>query len=1492
MSTPGFGQSLACGRAAVAPVLDGQPEDACWREAMVATDFSVLGSGGTERAFRQTTVRAAWDDTALYLHAILLEPDPQSITANVTERDGRVWLEDALEVFLQPDPAQPDTFHFIVNARGVLYDERNTDGTWNSSAEVQVAIGEQAWQVEMAVPWRDLPRMPHVGDEWGFNLGREHRPQEPLEWSTWAPLRPGEVRFAQPELFGRLRFTAKPEPGRASKLNLPAGLVVNPDFTQLADGQPAGWTLPAGSAFGEIVPLSQHYAVRNAADYGIASQPLDVPVQAGDLFTVFTVMRGGDGATGGVAVVQEMADGRPDDLYPYWNRELTPDFRLYVGRIVVDQGARRLSSLRLYRANRRGWVEYAYCQVVPGAHRLSGIMEAENCTSSEERGLGEPWATPALSAFRPLPGGPIRALIFIGEFQRDAVELAQRLDLDYDLVYGPTFRGSGKVDQVVAFGAAKVLGKLGRGEYDLIVLAGQPSDPAVIDALLRAVEAGTGLVAVEPLTGGGAAHPEELDRLRALLPTEALVADRFRAVCGVLDPDVLEQTSHGQPVLKAVAAREWGPSRLVRLTWSEGVPGLIPFVPGTGQWWEYRWAVLARACLWAARREPVPRIEALDCSDRLAIRVGAADGAPLELAVEWDTPFGVLPGERVRVAGRAGTRPAPTDGGTSVSVPVEPGLRRRRGPHVGRVLLLKDGRPVDFAACVVPGAEPRLRIESVEVPLTVQPNESVAVHIRYAATAAGILRTELVDAFGRVTARAEVPAAPGDGQEAQVPLTLRDPLSVYHRVVVSALDGGELADRQERDLFVPAATPPGPPPAGGHLDEFRLGVGYAAMHVRCPEYLYDSLVGFLRAHGVEAATVNEYMIQRGLPAFGGTVGAGMGYGGTSNVRHPSFSDPAQVQAMVQRTVEGIGKKWHWGFFGFNMDDEVHLHQSASVEVDASEPARRAFRQWVQEEYGTIERVNAEWGTAYPGFEDIEIPLLAAMKGATNPARWVDFRLFMEREWANAYAAAHRAVREAYPDVNLSFTNPHKYNSLSGTDFARWAPHEEIQLRYCHRHVLDRIRSWSDAPILSWFGYHSRAAECGYFVWNLALNGGACAFWWNPLEPWAYSGQEGFTPWYLFDPLWRETQRSRAVTRAARALQWGLGKLLRVAAPEPPEALILHSQPSLHVLYAEAALPIGQPTDAGYDRYAASDEAMALALIRRGFQYRYVRPEALTPERLQGVKLLALPSCVALSDDTVAALRRFVADGGKLLADLLPATHDEHGKPRAAGPPLADLFQGRQAVCLNASADADAAAELDQALTRLEVAAAIRWRTAGNPLGGRLPAYTRLYAYRLGTARFLGILRDPRPEAAQDGSLTLDLPEERFVYDCRAGKALGQRRTLTVDVPVGEAQVFALLPYQPAGLKVQVAVDGRQLGVRAALEAPSPPTDHVFHLEVTPPGHAEPARHYTQNVVGKGGQAEVVVPLALNDPEGVWRVEVTDVASGLRATAPASVAGSG
>jgi hypothetical protein len=1461
-------QTLICGRAATPPIVDARADDPCWSEAMVATDFSVLGSAGAERAFYQTTVRTAWDERALYLHVICLEPDPGAITAKTTDRDGPVWLEDAVEVFLQPDTGRSDCFQFAVNARGTLYDAHDGSASFDTKADVRATIGEQAWQVEMAIRWADLGvPAPRSGDAWGFNVGRERRPADPQEWSTWAALAKGVKRFAQPALFGRLQFSGAAEQGRVSGYATPEGLVTNPDFSHQAAGGPVGWGRSKGTEVREIAPMSRQYAVRNAADYGVVSQSLNLPAKEGEVFTVYAVARASADATIGVAVVQDMEPGSYSlltrDMYPFWKIGASEQFKLYTGRIVTNKGVKRLLSVNLYRATRTGWVEYAYIQVLPGMHGVAGIAEADRCTRSDTRGMGEPWPSAAVPMYKPLAGGPLKTLVFVGEFQRDVVELSQRLDLDYDLVYCPTYRGSGKVDGVVAFGAERILRRLASGEYGLIVLAGRPSDGSLVQAILDAVAGGAGLVAIEPLSGGAAAKPEVLDRLLSQLPTAPLPAERIGEVLGALSPEVLTQTSGGEVAAKALATAEAGKGRMVRLTWSQGVAGLIPFAPGTGEWWEYRWAALAKAALWAVRRQPESRITAVNCGTELNAQVRARQTGPLNVTVQWDGRFGRL--------GEAKLTAEVKDGAAEVRAPVPSELLRTKGPAVARVLLADAaGNALDMAACVIEGTRPRAEITEVAVPGEAQPGERVTVQVTCKAAEGTVLRAELMDAYCRLVSRSEAAVTAEGEQKHALTLEVRAPLSVYHRVVVSAVDGGAVADRVERNLLVPGAN-------ASHLQDFRLASGYAAMQVRCPTYLQDELVAFLRSLGITACTVNEYMIQRGMPSFGGTAGGTMAYRDAVSVRTPCFSDPAAVERLAEQTVAGIGKKRAWGYVGYNMHDEVHLSQQGNAEVCTCQLCTAAFRDWARETYGTIDATNAEWGTRYAGFEDVTVPLIPEMKGAQNPARWVDFRLLMERVWARAYEASHAAVRAAFPDVALSFTNPYCYHSLSGTDFSLWTPNEELMLRYFHRHVVDRCKSWSHAPMLSWFGYEETAPQNRHFLWWFALNGGVMPIWWDPVEPWAYTGKEGFTPWYLADPLWRPTGRSAAVQDAAASLQAGIGKVLREASPAPAEAAILHSQASMHVLYAAEAMGAGRLTSAGYDVYRDSDDALAAALKRRAYAYRYVLPDRLTETDLAGIKLLALPSCAALSDETVAALRAFVKRGGKLLADAIPATHDGHGKPRGESP-LADLFAAGGGACLGAPAGKDSGPALDEALNKLGVAPAISWRTAT----GALPTATELYAFRLGDAEFLGIVRQPTEEAAKEGALTIDLGAPKLAYDCRTGEALGQTSQLTVEVSAGDARFLALLPQPPGALTLTAAADGRALTVTAALGT----TDRVLRVEVTPPGATAPAVWYSQNALARGGRLTLQVPLALNDPVGRWQVTVRDVATGQTAEATA------
>ncbi|NUQ01507.1 MAG: hypothetical protein HUU35_16810, partial [Armatimonadetes bacterium] len=53
------------------------------------------------------------------------------------------------------------------------------------------------------------------------------------------------------------------------------------------------------------------------------------------------------------------------------------------------------------------------------------------------------------------------------------------------------------------------------------------------------------------------------------------------------------------------------------------------------------------------------------------------------------------------------------------------------------------------------------------------------------------------------------------------------------------------------------------------------------------------------------------------------------------------------------------------------------------------------------------------------------------------------------------------------------------------------------------------------------------------------------------------------------------------------------------------------------------------------------------------------------------------------------------------------------------------------------------------------------------------------------------------------------------------------------------------------------------------------------LEVIAPGAAEPHREYSQNVVCAAGAGRAVLPLALSDAAGRWRLLARDVASGVQ-----------
>ena len=104
----------------------------------------------------------------------------------------------------------------------------------------------------------------------------------------------------------------------------------------------------------------------------------------------------------------------------------------------------------------------------------------------------------------------------------------------------------------------------------------------------------------------------------------------------------------------------------------------------------------------------------------------------------------------------------------------------------------------------------------------------------------------------------------------------------------------------------------------------------------------------------------------------------------------------------------------------------------------------AFRRWLRDRYGDVEKLNDAWGTAfwsqhYRDFDEITTPVRAPMPG--NPAQQLDFQRFSSDEYLQCYRVERDAIRAHDPDravtTNLMLSN------CRNLDYWSWAPELDL-----------------------------------------------------------------------------------------------------------------------------------------------------------------------------------------------------------------------------------------------------------------------------------------------------------------------------------------------------------------------------------------------------------------------------------------------------------------
>jgi hypothetical protein len=176
---PRLRRSARAARVSRAPVPDGVLGKDEYAGAPVNHGF--IPVGGHDMGGQETRFRLAYDDTRLYLAVEADEKNASAIKTPDRERDGNIWEDDSIELFLDTKHDRKTYYQFLSNLKGAGYDGAGgpefgrwgTDKRWNAEWQSVAKIGRKGYVMEVAVPFAELGvSPPKPGDVWGLNVGR------------------------------------------------------------------------------------------------------------------------------------------------------------------------------------------------------------------------------------------------------------------------------------------------------------------------------------------------------------------------------------------------------------------------------------------------------------------------------------------------------------------------------------------------------------------------------------------------------------------------------------------------------------------------------------------------------------------------------------------------------------------------------------------------------------------------------------------------------------------------------------------------------------------------------------------------------------------------------------------------------------------------------------------------------------------------------------------------------------------------------------------------------------------------------------------------------------------------------------------------------------------------------------------------------------------------------------------------------------------------
>jgi hypothetical protein len=173
-------RTTGCVKAAMPPTIDGNIAEPIWDNP----ETVFFDDAGTAAETDPVAFYFAYDEKNLYIAAKCLEPMMDSLRFSTTDRDGPVYGDDCVGLFIQPNMKEDIAYQIYFNPMGTIFDQKLTrresgymfaDMAWDGDFTAMAVHGDDFWTLEAAIPLTQFGTSGYPGKKIGLNFRRKQQ---------------------------------------------------------------------------------------------------------------------------------------------------------------------------------------------------------------------------------------------------------------------------------------------------------------------------------------------------------------------------------------------------------------------------------------------------------------------------------------------------------------------------------------------------------------------------------------------------------------------------------------------------------------------------------------------------------------------------------------------------------------------------------------------------------------------------------------------------------------------------------------------------------------------------------------------------------------------------------------------------------------------------------------------------------------------------------------------------------------------------------------------------------------------------------------------------------------------------------------------------------------------------------------------------------------------------------------------------------------------